>query len=152
MLTRWGWGDFNNNFALMDEFRRRMDRVFEEFDEERSLPLYEGGTTGWPRTSLLDTGSSLVLRAEVPGLSEKDVTLMINQDVLTLSGERRAEAPEGYSVHRRERPSAKFARSIALPAKVDLEKCQAVVKNGVLTVTLPKAPESQPRQISVRAQ
>ena len=70
---------------------------------------------------------------------------------MTIKGERQDSAPEGYSVHRKERGAFRFTRSFALPAKVDVEKVQAVLKHGVLTVTLPKAKEAQPRQISVKA-
>ena len=87
-----------------------------------------------------------------PGLSDKDVTLSLNQDVLTLAGKRGADAPKGYSVHRQERAALQFSRSVALPCKVDPEKATAAMKNGVLTVTLGKVAEAQPRRIAVRAQ
>jgi HSP20 family protein len=147
---RWGWGDLDSTFTLMDEFRRRMDRLFDDFEDGRGLPLLDVTRAAWPRTWLADTGSALVLRAEVPGLSDKDIQLSVNQDVLSLSGERKTPAPEGYTTHRQERPAARFSRNVALPARVDLERCTAMVKDGVLTVTLPKASESQPRQISVK--
>ena len=59
--------------------------------------------------------------------------------------------PSGYTAHRRERAPVQFARSFALPCKVDIEKTAAVIKDGVLTVTMAKAPEAQPRQIQVQA-
>jgi HSP20 family protein len=71
--------------------------------------------------------------------------------VLTLSGARKTAVPEGHSAHRQERPSFEFSRSYALPAKVDADKTHATLKNGVLTITLEKAPEVKPRQITVRA-
>ena len=83
-------------------------------------------------------------------MTEKDIQLSIHQDVLTLSGERKQEVPQGYFVHRQERAPLKFARSFTLPCKVDPEKSTATLKDGVLTITLPKAPEAQPRQISVK--
>jgi len=101
--------------------------------------------------SFHDNGNELYLYAEVPGLSEKDINVSINQDVLTVSGERSVIVPEGYRVHRHERSSVKFSRSFSLPCKVDLEKTTAIVKDGILSVKLTKAPESQPRQIQVRA-
>ncbi|MCK6588252.1 MAG: Hsp20/alpha crystallin family protein, partial [Polyangiaceae bacterium] len=72
-------------------------------------------------------------------------------DVLTLKGERKSDAPQGYTAHRRERAPIQFARSFSLPCRVDLEKTSAVVKDGLLTVTMAKAPEAQPRQIQVQA-
>jgi HSP20 family protein len=71
--------------------------------------------------------------------------------VLTVTGERRADAPEGYSVHRQERLPARFSRGFQLPVKVDGAGITAALKDGVLTVTMPKAAESQPRQITVKS-
>jgi HSP20 family protein len=119
------------------------------FDFESGLPDAELDKD-WPRTTLEDTGSAFVLRAEVPGLDEKAIELSVDESSVRLKGERPDLAPEGYSVHRKERAAYRFARSFALPTKADPEKVEAVVKSGVLTVTLPKAKEAQPRQISVR--
>jgi HSP20 family protein len=110
-----------------------------------------GRGAGWPLVSLHDEGEALALYAEVPGLSEKDIDLNLNQNVLSISGERKVEAPEGYSVHRRERGSVRFSRSFSLPCPIDPEKASATVKDGILTVRLEKAPEARPRQITVKA-
>jgi HSP20 family protein len=145
MISR--WGDFENAFALLDELRRRMDH---RLDENSSLT--DDVVHRFPPVSLTDTGQTLVVRADVPGLGDKDVQVAVHQDVLTITGERTVRGPDGYTCHRQERPSARFVRSLGLPCKVDVDETRAVVKNGVLHVTLPKAPESQPRQIAVRAQ
>ena len=163
MLTR--FSDVDRSFAVMDELRRRMDRLFDEYDARGGrdgsprgawFDAFEGPWTSrtvatWPRLNVFDTGAALVLEAEVPGLKESDIKLEINQDVLSLSGERKPDAPEGYAVHRRERAPVKFSRSLGLPCKVDAERATASLKDGILTVTLPKAPEARPRQISVKA-
>ena len=138
--------DLDRNFELMNQLRRRLDRVFEEVDGERGWTT----TDQFPRSNIYDTGKSFLLKAEVPGLTENDVTLTLTQDVLTLAGERKVETPEGYSVHRRERLPMRFSRSFALPSKVDPEKVSATIKDGILTVTVDKAPEVQPKQISIR--
>lgn len=138
--------DLDRNFELMNQLRRRLDRAFEEVDGERGWTT----TDQFPRTDIYDTGKSFVLKAEVPGLTETDVNLTLTQDVLTLSGERKVETPEGYSVHRRERLPMRFSRSFALPSKVDPEKVNATIKDGILAVTVDKAPEVQPKQISIR--
>jgi HSP20 family protein len=152
MLTRWntGWSDFDDMFSTMNQLRQYMDRVFDDSEQEkpRAWAQFAGS---WPRVNVTDTGSALVLTAELPGLSEKDVKLSLNQDVLTLSGKRATEAPNGYSVHRMERPSIEFARSIALPCRVDSDRANAVVRDGVLTVTLEKASDAMPRQITIKA-
>lgn len=152
MLTR--WSDLDRTFTVMDELRRRMDRVFDEYGGY-ARPGFEEETrasAAWPKLNLFDTGAALVVTAEVPGLSEKDVQLTINQEVVTVSGERKPDAPAGYSVHRQERAALQFSRSFTLPTKIDAEKSTATMKNGVLTITMAKAPEAQPKQIAVRAQ
>ena len=97
------WTDFERTVAAMDELRRRMEQAFER----------EGGavgdTTAWPRVSLLDHGGELVLRADVPGLQEKELHLELTNGVLTVSGARGTDVPEGYSVHRQERRPVRFS-------------------------------------------
>jgi HSP20 family protein len=153
MLNR--FDDFDRTFATIDQLRRRMDRLFEDFEPARA----HGGRDAermwsgrFPRLSFVESEGSLVLEADLPGLGEKDVQLSIHQDVLTLSGERKPDAPQGWFVHRQERRPVKFSRSFALPCKVDPEKSTASLKNGVLTVTLVKATEAKPRAIAVKAQ
>lgn len=148
-----GWNEFDDMFSAIDRLRNTMDRVFEETRgwsgwSPRALPAFGAA---WPRANLADTGSGLTVTAEVPGLAEKDLTLSLNQDVLTLSGERTTPVPEGYMTHRQERPSVQFSRSLTLPCAVDPERAVATVKDGILTVKLEKAKEAMPRQISVRA-
>jgi HSP20 family protein len=152
MLTR--FDDFDRTFATMDHLRRRMDRLFEEFEPDvaRGREAERMWSGRFPRLSFTESAESLVLVADLPGLSEKDVQLSIHQDVLTLAGERKQDAPQGFYVHRQERSPVRFSRSFALPCKVDPEKSTATLKNGVLTITLPKAVEAQPRQIAVKAQ
>jgi len=154
MLNR--FPDFDRTFAVMEELRRRMDRALEEY-EPPAKPQLRGefdhaprATYAYgPRIHLFDTGKAFVVKADLPGMTEKDLQIGLNQDVLTLAGERKPDAPEGYAVHRKERANAKFSRTFTLPSKVDPEKTTAVLKNGVLTLTLNKAAEAQPRQIAV---
>jgi len=143
MLARWSdWNDIDRTFSMMDELRSRMDQLFGDSSERPT-------SAAWPRLNLFDTGQALVLKAEVPGLTEKDVQITLNQNIFSLSGERKPDAPEGYSVHRQERAPVRFSRSFPLPCRVDPDKTLASIKNGVLTVTLSKAPEAQPRKITV---
>lgn len=151
MLTRWNdWGfrDMERTLAEFDALRREMNRVFDQDGNGRQRRI----ASGVPRMSLHDQGSELVLRAELPGVAQKDVDVSIDQHLLTLRGERTVHPPEGYSVHRQERGSMRFARSFTLPCRVDAEKANATLERGVLTLVLPKAPEDQPRQIAVKAQ
>ena len=153
MLNR--FDDFDRTFAMMDQLRRRMDRLFED-QQPRRRRLADEAERMWssrfPRVSFTEDAASLVLQADLPGLSDKDVQLSIHQDVLSLSGERRSDVPQGYVVHRQERAPVKFARSFTLPCKIDPEKSTATMKNGILVVTLNKAVDAKPRQIAVKAQ
>jgi HSP20 family protein len=155
------FNDFERTFTVMDDLRRRMDRLFFELDGapvparaslrgdfDRAPRFAAPG----PRVHLFDAGNALVVKADLPGVKDSDLQITLNQDVLTLSGERKQEVPEGYTIHRQERSPVRFSRSFTLPSKVDAEITSAVLKNGVLTLTLPKAAEAQPRKIAVKAQ
>lgn len=139
------WTDFERTFAAMDELRRKMEQALGDGDGEGLS--FDGA---WPRVSLWDAGDNLVLKADLPGVSEKEVQLQLTEDVLTLSGTRKVEQPQGYSVHRQERLPMRFSRSFTLPSRVQGNDIGATLKDGVLTVTLPKTPESQPRQITIK--
>lgn len=142
------WMDLSDPYRAFDTLRRRMDQVFREYDVDagsRAKPAY-------PRADLRDVKDAFVLTAEVPGLTEKDINISVTADSLTVQGERKTPAPEGYAVHRQERGQLRFANSFAMPARIDTEKVTATVKHGVLTVHLPKHPESQPKSITVKAQ
>ncbi len=145
MLTR--WNDFDRSLAMMDEFRRRMNTLFNDYDRGGLPP----GRATWPKVNLYDGDSQVVLEAELPGVTRDDIDITVTQDVLAISGRRSVDVPEGYSVHRRERGAVQFARSFSLPGKVDPEKVGAELTDGVLTITLEKAPEAQPKKITLKA-
>ncbi len=142
-------GDLDRTLALMEGLRRQMDRTFESYD--RGGPPAPAERGGQPPINLYDTGSGFLIQAEVPGLTEKDINLTLNQDVVTLSGELGADAPKGYSVHRRERAPFRFSRSFSLPSQVDPNRVEAGIKDGVLTIHLERTEEQKPRHISVKA-
>jgi HSP20 family protein len=105
-----------------------------------------------PAMDLVEEGDRYVLRADLPGLSEKDVTIELDERVLTVSGERRSEhetRKEGY--HRVERASGRFSRSLTLPEGVDAEAIEAQFENGVLEVRIPKPEERKPRRVQIKA-
>ena len=153
MLTRFsdfndwpsfGFADFGRAQAPHTQLRRELDRLFGDFERAAAPPTPSA-------VGFEDEGSNFVLRADVPGLGENDVQISVTGNTVTLKGERKVEAPEGHSVHRRERSAVRFAKSFELPSRVDADKVTATLKHGVLTLTLPKAAEAQPRQITVKA-
>lgn len=146
MLVRWTEQD--HPFSTFDTFRRQMDRLLDDLDRPS---VFQAAAPGSLPVSVFDTENALIFSADVPGLEEKDFTLSLAQNVLTIQGERRTRPLEGYAAHRQERAAVRFSRSFALPCRVDPERTTAALKDGVLTVTLPKATEARPRTIAVNA-
>lgn len=156
MLTRWnnGYRELDEVFSTMNHLTAYLDRVFDQTffgPVSNAARGYRTHSRTWPRTSLKDTGSTLVLTAEVPGLSEKDIQLTLNQGIVTLAGERKVQPPEGYKTHRQERAAVSFSRTYELPCPINAEHTAATVKDGVLTVVFEKAADAMPRQIAVKA-
>mgnify|MGYP003702070681 CR=1 FL=1 len=146
MLTR--WYDIDREVAALDEFHRRMERVFGDLGGGGRVGPTPGVGAGAPG-NLHDTGSGPTAVLHVPGLAEDDLKVEVQGDVLSVSGERKAEAPDGYRVHRSERGSRRFTRSFGLPCRVDSERTTASLRDGLLTVTMDKHADAQPKQISV---
>jgi len=126
--------------------RRELDRLFGDLERAPSF-----AATNAPAVAFADAGEALTLRVDLPGLTEKDIDIDVTANVLSLKASRKVEAPEGYTAHRRERQSFSFAQSYELPTRIDPEKVQASLKQGVLTLTLPKAAEAQPKRVTVSA-
>jgi HSP20 family protein len=138
------WEPMRELNALQGE----MNRLFNTFFDE-------GGNGGrqrrWaPAVDLLEREGSLVLKADLPGLSEEDVQIEVRDNVLTISGERNAEHEEKqHGYFRVERAFGHFSRSLQLPEGVDADSIQASFDNGVLVVTIPKPEAPQPRRIAI---
>lgn len=141
--------DIDRMFGSMDLLRSRMNRLFADFDR-----LY-GGDYRWmlrgdyPPTNLYDFGDHLEIRAEVPGLDREDLHVKIQGNYLEINGTRKSDAPEGYEAHRVERGATAFSRSFTLPSDVDADKVEARLKNGLLTLKLPKPEAAKPKQITI---
>jgi HSP20 family protein len=98
-----------------------------------------------------DTDSAVVT-AELPGVSLEDIEITVEDDTLTLRGDRQRETPEEEATyHRRERRFGSFLRTFSLPFRVDSERVDATLRNGVLSISLPRAEEDKPRKITIRA-
>ncbi|HEX3770436.1 MAG TPA: Hsp20/alpha crystallin family protein [Polyangiaceae bacterium] len=149
MLT--GWRSFNDALRTIDFLNRHIDVVFDGPFVERGLASAPRARPAWPAVNVGETKEAFVYTAEVPGLSEGDVTVQVEDGALLLRGERKAETREGYESHLRERASYAFARTLPLPGRVDAQGVTATMKDGILTVTLPKAKDALPRQIAVKS-
>jgi len=151
-ILRWKPGTFGwhrDPFAELESLHREMNRLMDSVGGAwRGL----SGAGVFPALNVSEDGDNIYVRAELPGVSAKELAISVHDNNLVIKGERKIAAEgKGVSYHRREREAGTFQRVISLPAQVDAAKVTAVCKNGVLTVTLPKAPEAKPRQISVSA-
>jgi HSP20 family protein len=130
----------------------RMNRLFNEaFRGPRAGDEDWGLGGSWaPAVDILEQDGNIVLKAELPGVDPKDVDVRVENNTLTLKGERKADhevKKENY--HRVERSYGTFTRSFSLPNVVDTEKIKAEYRDGVLNVTLPTKEEAKPKQISI---
>src|SRR2546421_12458620 len=132
--------------------QNEMNRLFNSFFDTPTPAAGNGGSfRRWiPAMDLVETEDDFVLRADLPGLSEQDVDIEFEDNVLTISGERKAEheeRKEGY--YRVERSYGTFSRSLTLPEGVDPEAVKASFARGVLEVRVPKPEERKPRKVAI---
>ena len=133
---------------VFPELRRELDRVFENF-----LGVEDGGLLGvraFPALNLWEDGESLYAEAEIPGLRMEDLEILIQGNELAIKGRRPPVDGESVVYHRRERGTGEFARFVTLPVEVDAERVDATLKDGVLTINMPKAERAKARKISVK--
>lgn len=140
------------------EFHREIDRLFDDFFGDFGLPARWGQGLGraWPSDEFVphvdvsETDKQIKISAELPGIEEKDLTVEMDEDSLTIRGERRQEQQEeGENWFRKEQSFGTFHRTIPLPAEVEADKVKASFKNGVLTVTAPKQPNERRKRKSI---
>ena len=124
---------------------------FEDFFNDFPFSGTSAKAEKWlPSVDILEKDGNLLLRAEVPGINEKDIDLKLEGNVLTLKGEKKLEHEEDRNnYHRIESFYGTFTRSFTLPDTVDRDHIKADYKNGILTVTIPQKPEVRPREIPV---
>lgn len=136
-----------------DLFRGRMDRLFNQMlGAPWSAAQTEDVTNrGFlPAVDIRETPEKLVISTELPGLDKKDVHITLENQVLTIAGERTFEKEvKDETCHRIERSYGTFSRSFTLPANLQTDKVDAKFDKGVLTIQVPKAEESKPRKISI---
>jgi HSP20 family protein len=133
--------DVSPFMTLHREMNRLFDDVFNRFE---SVPSLLGRMSAWPNVEVTASDNEARISAELPGLDEEDVEILVSDDVLTIRGEKKAETEDrerGFS----ERYYGHFERRIPLPFEVEEDKAEASFENGVLTVTLPKSPNASAR-------
>lgn len=136
----------------------RWSNLRDELNSFFELPFWSGFArtgqlfTGWsPALDLYQSNDNVVAVVELPGMRKEDIEISLHDGTLTISGERERESTSnGAKAERTERYVGTFRRSIALPTRVDAGKVSATYRDGILTVTLPKAEEVKPKQIQVR--
>src|ERR1700675_5014583 len=133
---------FRGISTLQNQFNRLFNESFRNPGEESSM------TTWAPSVDIYETPNDLVVKADLPDVNEKDIDIRVENNLLTIRGERKFEkavSEENYL--RVERTYGTFSRSFSLPNTVNAEAIHAEYKNGVLTINLPKREESKPRQV-----
>ena len=143
------WDPFRDLNLLQD----RMNRLFD--DAGRTWRTDEpAATTTWsPSVDIFETEGEIVVKAELPGMDRKDIQLNLENNVLSLRGERKfTKETKDENYHRIERSYGVFSRSFSIPATVDEEKIRADYKDGVLKIMLPKKEQAKPKQIKIASE
>jgi HSP20 family protein len=131
----------------MDRLQKEMNRLFDAYYPSRLRPA-----PGYPAMNVWANDDGLSITAEVPGVSAEDINISVVGETLTLTGVRKPdELTEGSRYHRQERGYGEFTRSIQLPFPVAVNNVEAMFKNGVLAISLPRAEEDKPKKIAVKS-
>lgn len=129
---------------LRDEMDRMLTRMLPEVD-----PRFARGPN-FPALNAWEEADAVYVEAEVPGVTLDDLEITVKGDELTISGERKLSAVEQATYHRRERVAGKFERFLQLPYDVAADKVEAKLKDGVLTIVLPKSEAAKSRKVEVK--
>lgn len=146
LMTRFDrWEPFEELSVLRNRLNRALTRFGNEIDEEPFL------TTSWtPLADVFETKDAVMIRAEVPGVTEKDIAIQLDNNILTVQGERKLEKETDDKEYRRiERAYGKFVRSFTLTPNVETKDITAVFDNGVLEIKIPKKEEAKPKSIKL---
>lgn len=144
LTTRWHpFVDFESD---INRVRDEMDRAYGRYTGRRS-PL---APASYPLLNIWENDDRFYVEAELPGMELDDLEITVHGTQLSINGERKTPAGEQTTWHRQERGFGKFSRVIEMSADIDSQGVEACLKNGVLTVTLPKREEVKPRRIEVK--
>jgi len=128
-------------------------RLFEDFFNDWAFRSLENrrGESWTPVADVVEKEGNLHLMVSLPGMSEKEIELKIEGQVLTIQGERKSQESNGYTFHQQESYYGPFSRSFTLPNSIDLDGIKADYKSGILDITVPQKPEVKPRTIKVNS-
>lgn len=141
------WNPMREFWSLQDEIQRMNEGLGKAM---RRFHDYQDGEFWHPSIDLSETEESYNLKAELPGINPDEISIEVNDNVLTLSGERKEEkVSDKENCHVREMLYGKFSRSVSLPVPIDAEKIKAKFESGVLKVTIPKSEKVKPRKIEI---
>ena len=145
---------YREPFQELDRMRRDMDRLWDSFFEDRPMVRRGDWLGDWmPSLDLSETKNEFVVKAEVPGMTPKDIDISLAEGVLTIRGEKKQEKEEKEeNSHFVERSYGSFSRSLRLPGEVQSDKIKAAYKDGVLRVTLPKSEEARKKEIKIKVE
>ncbi len=138
-------------FRELTTLQERLNRVFEDLLPTRATAKESGE---WmPAVDIYETKDAINIEVEAPGMKQEDIKINLENNTLTIYGERKFEKKEeGKNYYRMERAYGSFSRSFLLPDNVDVEGIKAKYKDGVLTISLPKRPESKPKEIPIESE
>ncbi len=144
-MTLMRWKPFGDLVSMHDKINRLFQDAFNEFDQGS-----DSLTSWYPATDIFETKDDYVFKLEVPGLSKNDVNIELNDNTLTIKGEKKEEKEikkENY--HRIESSSGKFSRSFTLPRNIDAKKVNANMENGILELRVAKAENKKAKAIPI---
>ena len=144
---------FDRNFDPFNRLHHDINRLFNDVTRNSNLSLVDNKNQHSPSLDICETENELVVTVELPGVEQKDIHVELNNNILTIKGEKKIErTKEGKNYHLVERSTGNFQRSIQIPFTVVESDIQATFNAGVLTVTLPKAPtaKNQSKQIEIK--
>lgn len=139
--------DIDRLFGTMNLLQKKLENIYTDYGKTPGA-LWNIQESS-PRTNLYESGDHFEIRAELPGVRKEDLSVKIQGNYLEISGIRGSETPEGYRMHKSERGSGSFSRSFTLPADVDATRTEAVLKDGILFLSLPKAEAAKPKKIVI---
>jgi len=140
-----GW---RTHFQELDRMRKNLDSLLNQF-EKRPVAMADAGV--FPLLNLTEDKESYYLRAELPGVKIGDLAIEVNQNNISISGERKiADAVKNAKYHRREREYGHFSRVISMPKDINRNKVSAKLTDGILTIVIPKAEEEKPKRIAIK--